>query len=262
MDNPYIFRNGVTQRFRGKTLVEHAVRKFALNRFVIFYPEDAYGVQSMRILFEEINRLGGEVIVSESYPPDSMDFADEIRHVIEVDLGRYGALIPAVEMNPNEKPQYIPGFDAIIIHGDPLKSGMLAAQLVFHDVQDRILLVTDGERSPEFLSAGNRFVEGAIMVNEFFEESPDPIVRGFVERYRKRFREPPDLFSAQAYDSIQMILHAMESGYTSRDQLRRYLAQIHRFHGVSGMTSFDPSGQVEKSLFVIQVQNGKYVQVN
>ena len=261
-DHDYIFRNTVTPEFMGKTLAEYAMLKSGLKRFVIFYPKDAYGVEMMKILSEEVNRLGGEMIVAEAYPPDAVDFRDEIKHVIQLDLARYGALIPSQEPTGEQKPEYIAGFDGVFLLGDPLKTGLLAAQLAFHDIKDRTLLVTHGSGSAEFIAAGNRFVEGAILVDGFFEGSTDPVVRSFVSRYQAKYQESPDLFAAQAYDCVQMILLALKGGATRPDQVKGYLGQVRGFHGASGITTFHPKGQVEKQIFVIQVKNGKYVQVN
>lgn len=261
-DNDYVFKNTVTPEFMGKTLAEYAMLKAGLKRFVIFYPNDVYGVEMMRVLSEQLNRLGGEVIVSEAYPPENSDFGNEIKHMIQLDLDRYGALIPPPDPAAGQKPEYVAGFDGVFLLGDPMKTGLLAAQLAFHDVKDRTLLVTYGSGSTEFLTAGNRFVEGAILVDGFFVGSTDPAVRSFVSRYQAKYQEPPDLFAAQAYDSAQLILLALRSGASRSDEVRDYLTQVKDFHGASGLTTFLPKGQVEKRLFVIQVKNGKFVQVN
>lgn len=261
-DNDYVFRNTVTHRFVGKTLAEYAMLKSGLKRFVIFYPKDTYGLEMMKILSEEVNRLGGEIIVSEAYPPDANDFGEQIKQVIQLDLARYGAMIPPDHPNAGQKPEYIPGFDGVFLLGDGLKMGLLASQLAFYDVKDRALLVSHGGSLSEFLLAGSRFVEGAILVDGFFEGSTDPAVRSFVSRYQAKYQESPDLFAAQAYDCVQMILLALKSGAAQPEQVRDYLAQVRGFHGASGLTTFLPKGQVEKRLFVIQVKNGKFVQVN
>ncbi len=260
--NAYVFRNTVTHGFVGKTLAEYAMLKSGLRRFVIFYPQDTYGLEMMKVLSEEVNRLGGEIIASEAYPPDANDFGDPIKHVIQLDLARYGAMIPPDNPSTGQKPEYIPGFDGVFLLGDGMKTGLLASQLAFYGIKDRTLLVSHGGNSSEFLLAGNRFVEGAILVNGFFEGSTDPTVRNFVSRYQAKYQEFPDLFAAQAYDCVQMILLALKSGATQPDQVRDYLAQVRGFHGASGLTTFHPKGQVEKRLFVIQVKNGKYVQLN
>ena len=261
-DNAYTFRNTVTHEFLGQTLAEYAMLKAGLKRFVILYPKDSYGLEMMKIFSEQVNRLGGEIFVAEAYSPDATDFGGEIKHVIQLDLARYGALVPPANPGPGQKSEYIPGFDAVFLPGDALKTGLLAAQLAFYDIKDRVLLLTDSAKSSEFFSAGNRFVEGAILVDRFFEGSTEPMVRNFVSRYQAKYQESPDLFAAQAYDCVQMILLALKGGATRRDQIRDYLTQVREFHGASGITTFHPSGQVEKRLFVIRVKNGKFVEVN
>ncbi|MCI0528317.1 MAG: penicillin-binding protein activator, partial [Nitrospira sp.] len=122
--NAYVFRNTVTHSFVGKTLAEYAMLKSGLRRFVIFYPQDTYGLEMMKILSEEVNRLGGEIIASEAYPPDANDFGDTIKHVIQLDLARYGAMIPPDNPSTGQKPEYIPGFDGVFLLGDGMKTGL------------------------------------------------------------------------------------------------------------------------------------------
>ncbi len=260
--NRYVFRNTVSHELIGRRLTEYAVLDSGLRRFVIFYPKDSYGLEMMKIVSEEVNRLGGEIIVAKSYEPDANDFGKEIRQVIQLDLGRYGALVPPAESDEVKEPEYVPGFDAVFLLGSPFKTGLLAAQLAFHDVKDRMLLVPHGGNSENFLVAGDRHVEGAIGVDSFFEDSPDPTVRNFVGLYQARYQEPPDLFAAQAYDCVQLILLSLKNGALLRDEVRDYIAAVREYHGASGVTTVTRTGQVEKQLFVIQVRNGKFVQVN
>ena len=261
-DNPYIFRNAVTHRFRGKALADYAMLEFGLKRFVIFYQNDPYGAEMMRIFTEEVNRLGGEIIAAKAYPPEATDFGPEIREVIEADLSQYGKQMPPVDPKSKRSLEYIPGFDAVFLEGDALRTGLFAAQLAFHDIEDKVLLVTNGGDLSRFLSVGTRFTEGAVFVDGFFAGSTDPTVRDFVSRYQGKYQESPDLFAAQAYDCALMVLLALKSGATSPAQVRDSLAQIQEFHGASGITTFHPSGWTQKRLFVIQVRDGKFVQVN
>lgn len=262
LENAYVFRNAVPFRLQGKALVEHAMLQFGLRRFVIFYQDDSLGLETMKVLAGEIGRLGGELVTVEGYAPDANDFAREIRHVMEVDLSRYGTLLPPADPASGERPEYVPGFDAVFLQGDPLKTGLLAAQLVFHGIQDRMLFVADGEDVSKFISAGERFAEGAFVVKGFFEGSEDPAVREFVDLYRSKYQEMPDIFAAQAYDCARLILLALQQGAKDRNQIRDYLAQVRAFRGASGLTSLHPSGRVQKRLFVLQIRGGKLVQVN
>jgi branched-chain amino acid transport system substrate-binding protein len=44
--------------------------------------------------------------------------------------------------------------------------------------------------------------------------------------------------------------------------LRRALAQLQNYPGVTGATRFDLTGEADKVLFLLQVRNGTIVQIN
>ena len=96
----------------------------------------------------------------------------------------------------------------------------------------------------------------------FFLDSPDPAVRRFTDRYRARYNENPDIFSAQAYDVMMMIAGGIRAGATTGSALRDYLLRNKDFQGASGLTTFRPDGDVEKRPFIIQIRDGRFVQIN
>lgn len=260
----YVFRNTLANRIQGLVMAEYAITKLGLKRFAIIHPDDSYGRELMKAFYETIIRLDGEIIDVESYPPDANDFGPQIKRLKDADLKKYGRLVKPAgpTIKGKQEMEYFPGLDAIFLPGDYDKVGLLAPQLAFYDIQGLVLLGTNGWNSEELIRIGGRFVEGGVFIDGFFMDSPDPVVRGFTDRYRTRFNEGPDIFSAQAYDVMTMIIEGIQSGATTGNAIRDYLLKIKDFQGASGLATFRPDGDAEKKPFLIQIRDGKFVQIN
>lgn len=259
---PYLFRTAVTAAQQGSTLVEYAVRRLGLHRFAIIHSEDAYGRELMTIFSREVVRHGGEVIAVGSYAPLDTDFGRTIKHVRELDLvDRQRAVTPPSSGPPPLAEEYVPGFEAVFLPGDPEQVALLAAQLAFYDIR-RVVILGAGPWTTESLRRlGGRFLEGSVFVDGFFAESPDPAVQAFVSRYQARFHSLPDLFAAQAYDATRLVIEAIERGAATGREVRDALLRVKDYHGVSGTTTITPTGESDRRLFVLRVQGGRLLQV-
>jgi ABC-type branched-subunit amino acid transport system substrate-binding protein len=268
--SPFAFRNSLTDAMLGRFIAEYATYVLNLSRFAVLYPDDPYG-RSLRDMFiEHIVRLQGEVVVVTPYPPEATDFRQSVKRIggIEDDVLRdlLVGLPPDTARTQEgngstaEKPPKI--YDAIFLPGYYDTVGLIAPELAFYNITGVQLLGGDGWNSPEIINIGERFVEGGIFVDGFFADASSPLVSTFVEKFQNRYGERPGLLSAQAYDTLMMIVQVLQAGAQTRLQLRDGLLQIRDFPGVSGTTSFDPDGNAVKILYLLTIRNGRIVQLN
>ncbi len=269
----YVFRNSYPPGAMAQVLARRAVEGLGLHRFVILYPENAYGNEMMREFSRQIAERGAELIHAQPYPPGATDFADEIQAVKKVDLEHYGSLVSPEEGQPQEgqppspgakaplaeEPVYRPGFDAVFLPGTARSTALIAGQLAFYDIEGVALLVPGEWNHADFLKIGGKFVEGAVVAESFYPDSSDPAVLDFVRRYKARYQESPDLFAAQAYDAARIVLGLWNAGAKSSDAIARSLTSVKGYPGVSGVTTFAADADVFKEPFLLQVKNGKMV---
>lgn len=260
--DPYLFWNGLTLAQQAQAVADYAVARLGAKRFMVLYPDEPYARTAAEIFSDTVRALQGEVIASISYPPNTTDYGAQIKAMKTADLNRYGAIGPPVEGKPPDEWPYTPGFDAIFLPGDAEQGGLLAAQLAFYDFEQTVLLGVGSWNRQELLTFGGRFVEGAVMVDGFFAKSSAPVVQEFVRRYQARYHEEPDLFAAQAYDAMRMILSALQQGARNGRQVGEYLGGIRLYPGVSGQTTLVPGQAAQKQPVIVKVQGGKLIQVN
>jgi len=120
------------------------------------------------------------------------------------------------------------------------------------------MLGTNGMNSPELIRLDPRGVEGAVFADSFSMDSPDPTVRNFVERYVKRFQQPPSGFAAQAFEATKLVLDAILKGATTGRALRESLKNTKNAPGLVGPLTMTPAGNLERRYAIIQVKNGKF----
>ena len=257
----YLFNTAVNNRALIRELAAHATGPLGWKRFCILAPRDAYGTEMAQAFAEEVRRLGGDIIASDTYGPDDTDFGPPIRRLKDADLKRHGTLekIDNPKKGKDNK-IYHPGFDAIFLPGDAEKVGLIAGQVRFY-ASSVGMLGTNGMNSPELVRLDSRGVEGAVFADSFSMDSPDPAVRNFVERYMKRFQQPPSSFSAQAFEATKLVLDAILKGATTGRALRESLRNAKNAPGLVGPLTMTPAGSLERRYAIIQVQNGKFVSV-
>ncbi|HEY5649529.1 MAG TPA: ABC transporter substrate-binding protein, partial [Nitrospiria bacterium] len=283
----YLIRSSVTLRQQVRRIAAYAVNELDLPRFSVLFPDDRYGKEMNRLFTEEVARAGGMVMVSVSYPPDAHDFNAALRKLKKIDLSKEGTFeipeeeeetgaetgvsIPVVEEPaaegdpvppPEEKPVYIPGFDAVFMPGDFDKVGLIAPHLEFHDIKGLPLLGTNGWNSPDLIRLGGRYIEGGIFVDGFFSASPEPEVKAFVEAYRERYREEPTILAAQAYDSARILFQAIEGGAEQGKDILQAIRETREFPGATGRIYYSSEGELARDLYIIQIRNGRFIRIN
>lgn len=257
-----VFRNAITTRFQCHAITEYAVVTLGLKRFAVLFPNESYGIKWAKCISKEVLKLGGEIVHAEPYSINATDFSPAIRRLKETDLKKGGITEIQDQRRKNREISYSPGFQGIFLPGDAEKVGLLIPQLVFHNINETVLLGTSGWNTPQFVRLVGSYAEGATFIDGFFQESPDPTVQNFVGRYRTRFQQEPDLFSAQAYDATRLILTALEGGAETPQEIKEVITKVKNFPGASGLIYGVKNGEMIKKPFFVQVHKRKFVQID
>lgn len=253
----HVFRNFLTGAMQVRTVVQYAQAALGLRRFAILYPDDPYGQEMARLFREEVRRKGGEIRKEKSYKADQTDFGEEIRA-----LGGVAPVSPGMEVVVGIAPKPDPGFEALFIPDSSYRVAMIVPQLAYYDITGVRLLGTSGWNSPELLKADPGHLQGAVFIDGFFTDSFRPEVNDFIEAFYTAYGREPDTMEALVYDAADIAVKLLlKDRNITRDVFRRGLMQIKGYPGVSGKTSFPPSRDAEKDLFILTVKDGRIVQV-
>lgn len=119
----------------------------------------------------------------------------------------------------------------------------------------------DGLSSAPFIELGGDAVEGSMAYLGFSSEQGSPETAAFVEKYKKRTGQLPEMFGAQGYDGLKMLVEAIKrAGSADPRVFKGELAKMKNFPGVSGtMTIRENREPVKSPLCLLEVKGGKYV---
>ena len=264
----YVFSTALTYQLQAKRIAAYAIKEQGFSRFCILHPDTTYGRELARLFAEEVHQHQGEVIAIESYNEGEADVSAQLKRMKAQDLKRYGLSVPVDQTKLtgkltklDKKILYTPGFDAIFIPGRAADAGLITAQLNFHDMKVPFL-GANGWNSPDFARTADSSIDGAVFVDGFFVDSPNPAVQDFVDRYKKRFQTSPTLFAMQGYDAAKFVIDAVRKGASSGEAVHDQLLTQPDLSSLAGPAAFGPDGTLNRPLFLIQIKRGRFLQLN
>lgn len=234
-DNPYLFRNCLSDEVQAVQLAEYAVEELGLRKFAIFYTNNDYG-KSLKDAFQAKASELAEVVAIEVFMDKDENFKSQLTSI--------------KEKNP----------DSLYIAGYYTEAGKIARQARELDM-DIQLLGADGLCNTSLLEIGGEAVEGAYATSGFYPDDPTPAVQNFVTAYRDKYGEEPDMFAAQAYDAARIVIEAIKSKGVTSEQIREGIAATKDFPGITGKTSIDEEGDTIKDVLILKVEGGKFERV-
>jgi ABC-type branched-subunit amino acid transport system substrate-binding protein len=269
----YVLRNFITPAAQVRSLVDYAVGTLGVAQAVVLYPDEPYGRTFMGLFRDELTAKGGQVLLAVPYSPEAVDYSAVIKRLL-----RYSREVPKEGRPERREPreptprrsrhleekdtELVFDFQAIFIPDEPKKIGMLAPQLVYHDVKNVQLLGTNLWHSEALLRNAEPYIQGAVMPEAFFASSPERPVQRFVSAFEESYQERPGFIEAIAFDTASMFFEVLaRPGVRSRRDVAAALRSADGFPGVTGQTRFDAAGDCDKELHILTVRGKKFVEL-
>ncbi len=237
----YIFRNTLLDQFAVPVVVDWMINKQGWKNIAIITSlNNGYSTALTPVFKQEIKNKGGKIVLEESINDKDTDFTAQVTKLkganadVLVFTGYYTEA--ALLMNEVQKK----GLDIKLIGGDGLYGQDLAKL---------------GKKAVE---------EKVIFYCGFSSDKPSPESAKFVEAYKKKYNEEPDMFSAQYYDAVMILAKAMKDANSADPSVfKNELAKLKDYPGVSGVTSIRSDREPLKSTVFLQtVKDDKWALVD
>ncbi len=160
-------------------------------------------------------------------------------------------------------PAPIVDFDAVFIPDSPAKAGLIIPQLAYYDISRMQLLGTNLWHADKLIHMAKRYVQGAVVPEGFFSGSRTVQVNRFVNRFRHTYTGLiPGFMEAVSYDTAWILFDLVTPPEVRfRAQVKQGLYAMPPFSGVTGTTTFDPSGEAIKDIYLLKVQGRRFVEI-
>ncbi len=237
-EGDYIFRNNTVIRIEASVSLDMAVKELEGKRLGLAVLNNDWG-QSTRGILQELvtDRSDCEIVAEVVFNDTETDF---------------NSLITTMEQS---------NVDVIIVIAmyRPL-AGIANASVASGN--NFGLVGFSNAYNQELINLGKENVENVHFPTIFFHESPDPMVQDFVGEYVERYNKTPSSLTAQAYDSLGILLDAIERADSTEAEDIRNAVSATQYRGVTGTTTFDAIGDAIKSFNRVKVENGSFVIVS
>jgi branched-chain amino acid transport system substrate-binding protein len=108
----------------------------------------------------------------------------------------------------------------------------------------------------------SEYIQRAIIPAGFFANGESEKVRSFVKGFRETFGETPGFIEAICYDTASILFELTNrKDILSRTALRNALVELKDYPGVTGRTSFEPNGDVQKKLNLLSVRGNQFIEL-
>jgi branched-chain amino acid transport system substrate-binding protein len=231
----YIFRNWQSDALEGEIDAKFAFKYLGYKRAAILYVNNAYGSGLKKVFEYSFNKLGGQILTSQSFDQGETDMRTQLNKIILV--------------NP----------DVIYMPGYPTEMAIVLKQAKEMGIKKQFLS-TQAFDDPKILELAKDAAEGVIFSVPKPPDPSDPVVRNFRNKYKARFKREPGVCSDTGYDAVKIIAWAMERvKRITGPAIQHQLLKLKNFPGAAGVTTFDQNGDVIKEFIFKKVKNQKFI---
>jgi len=229
------FRVFPSDFLEGTKMGHFATQTLNVDQVVIAASKSPYAKGIQQVFRQEFERNGGKVLDVIEYPRNTSDLGGVIDRIM--------TLKPAAV--------YLADYaDGLVI---------LLKGLQDRGYQGKIL-TTSSIASGQVLQKAGDAAEGVLFTQSNYDAASDePLIHKFVEAYRAKYNEDPDLYAAHGYDAMRVYAQALKKGGRLPRQFWQGMRSISSFPGVTGPIQFDEQGDVQKFPRVYIVQNGQFI---
>ncbi len=221
----------------GKAQAEFVLKDLGLKRAAIMYINNAFGTSMAKVVKEEFEKGGGEVVLYEAHAQKGTDFRSQLTKV------------------KTAKP------DVIFLESYYMESGLIVKQAKELGITGVQWISYAGVQQPQFIEIAGEAGEGFICtVAGWDPDDPRPIVQNFKKNIKAKYNVDAEMYSAMTYDGIKLLAEVMRKYGTTPEDIKKGLKELRDFEGVTGAkVTFDKDGMVVKQLTLNILKDGKWV---
>jgi branched-chain amino acid transport system substrate-binding protein len=216
----------------GSKMANFASETLELEKLVILAKESPYARGIQGVFQSVFQSYGGAVMEVIEFPPNTLDFSGVVDRVKTL-----------------EPP-------AVYLAAHALEIAALIPELRRRNFRGRIL-TTSAFAAPSAIAQAGSAANDIFLTQAVFDlESEDERVRRFVDSYRSRFNVSPDIYAANGYDAVMVLVEAALRGGTLASDLWKGMRAIQNFAGATGNIQFDDRGDVQRFPRIYVISEG------
>jgi ABC-type branched-subunit amino acid transport system substrate-binding protein len=235
----FVFQLSSSPSTKGRALAEFAVQNQGLRDFAMLVPAGEQEESEASGFRAAVEELGGRIVATEQYAPDTRDFSPHLKGIKSVLLGFSSSPTSGEDSFFDEVPVWL---DGLFISADRKEMYDILSRIHNLNVFGTII-GTEVCGDEQVLGFARNIDRDMIFAsNRFTDDNHNPRWLRFAELYLERHKRDPDFVSALGYDSMLLLLSVLKNA-SSPQGIKDGLRAISDFKGAAGEVRFDSNGE-------------------
>jgi hypothetical protein len=232
-------------------------------KFAAMIPETPYGDRVQSSFTAAVNSVGGRIVATETYQPDTSRLSDPVRELTDYDarnqaMRRERAFLKS--LGDDDFAQQILAslgkddavgavkFDAVLLPEGAALLRAMAPLFPYFDVDtDKVQFLGTGLWNDPTLLREPQLKDG-------WFASPDPAQsEAFLARYTALFREQAPRIATLSYDAVALV-ETLAHEHGKPDFSAAAITARDGFSGIDGIFRFEPDGTNERGLAILEIE--------
>ncbi|MEX1018388.1 MAG: ABC transporter substrate-binding protein [Litorilinea sp.] len=242
LNRPWVFRAPFLDPFQGPVVANFATEEFGATRACVLYDiasDYPTGLADNFISAWEGLHGAGSVVAAESFTTGDQDFSAQLTN------------IGATDCEILFTPQYYSEVPLIVEQAQDLGISIP-------------LVGSDSWGDPQLLELCGSACDGYFFSTHYVASGATGATAEFIDKFSERHGEIPSDVGALTWDSMSLVVAALENcgtitGDLAQDRacVRDGMAAISDFVGITGEMTFDEQGDPVKCAMIVQIQDGE-----
>ena len=229
---PWLLTSLQDDREQGYTLARRIYTDVGLKRVALLRVNERYGRFGVVKFKDASRRLGHPVVLEQKFDPAETSFT------------RYLKVINDSRV------------DGIVLWTDAAAAGTILKEMRQMGMKQRVFGAAR-VIGADLLRIAGPDADGLEAVYPYDPNRDDPAWVDFQKRYTAAYHQPVDMFSALAYDTMNILLQSVCRVGLNRGLIRDALYSMESYKGVTGEMIFDPNAKNIAPLYLGTVKDGK-----
>ncbi|ACF44233.1 ABC transporter substrate-binding protein [Pelodictyon phaeoclathratiforme] len=233
----YIFRITPPNSKQGNDVASFCFNSLNSKKAAIIYQTNDYGTTLKTAFESEYLKLGGEVLIVEGVDLGNKDFKTQILKIKSKQV------------------------DVVFFPLHVAESGNFLKQSKELGLNVKFISC-DGAMVDDLLKLAGNAAEGTYYTSLALAYGMnDSLINSFNTNFKKKYNKEPDVYAAYYYEVTYILAHALKKANGNIGQIKEILYSINgenAYNGITGLTSFDTYGEVDKSFSIYVVSNNKF----
>ncbi len=231
----YVNRMHLSDRDQINRIIEYAVGEKKFSKIAILYDTSDLGVNGYKMAVDGLKAKNITAVVAEGWKQTDADFGNLVLKIKDA------------------------GAECVILWG-VVEGAVRIVQATRAAGLDKVQFFGGGGLvSQKYIDLGGKPVEGTIATWAYVDSASGKAA-DLAKKYQAKYNKPMDVFAAQSYDAMKILLGAIAKAGTETRNREAIEAAIRatKYDGAVGHIEFSPQGHNIRQIYLATVKDGKY----